>query len=179
VEEGAVRDVHAYVGPAPSRASDGAATSLGEVPAAAAAAYFLHLAATADGRMSDRAILPAVIADSADVWRALLGVSRDNATRGRATRTNAAIWVSRFAAVKLDGHPNDLAWRGDEERDGDDARGSAVFALSQLRDREGIPPLIQVARTNRDAYLRRQALFWLGQSGDARALDLFEEILAR
>jgi hypothetical protein len=36
-----------------------------------------------------------------------------------------------------------------------------------------------VARTHRDARVRRQALFWLGQSGDARGLDVMEEILNR
>ena len=37
--------------------------------------------------------------------------------------------------------------------------------------------MIRIARTNRDPNLRRTALFWLGQSKDPRALDLFEELL--
>jgi hypothetical protein len=177
---GTVSDIRSFVGPA-RQASDASLTDLGVVPAREAAEYFLSLAATAPGRASDKAIMPAVLADSASVWRGLLAVARDSMTRSRGTRNNAAFWVSRFAAAKLDGHGEDLAAA---EEDGDDsekndARSSAVFALSQLRDREGIPPLLQVARTNRDAYLRRQALFWLGQSGDARGLALFEEILAR
>jgi HEAT repeat protein len=52
-----------------------------------------------------------------------------------------------------------------------------VFALSQRPDEEGVPALIRIARTHRHPELRRQALFWLGQSGDPRALTLFEEIL--
>jgi hypothetical protein len=40
-----------------------------------------------------------------------------------------------------------------------------------------VPALIRVARTNKDPELRKTALFWLGQSEDPRALDLFEEIL--
>ena len=39
--------------------------------------------------------------------------------------------------------------------------------------------LIQVARTNRNAVVRRQAIFWLGQSKDPRALSFFEEILTK
>jgi HEAT repeat protein len=62
--------------------------------------------------------------------------------------------------------------------DESEARTSAVFALSQLRNHEGVPPLLEVAQTNRDARVRRQALFWLGQSGDRRGLDLFERILS-
>ncbi len=53
----------------------------------------------------------------------------------------------------------------------------AVFALSQLPKDEGIPLLIQVARTNRNPEVRKQAMFWLGQSHDARALQFFEDVL--
>jgi HEAT repeat protein len=55
----------------------------------------------------------------------------------------------------------------------------AVFALSQLPKDEGVPKLIEVARTNRNPAVRKQAMFWLGQSKDARAVKFFEEILAR
>lgn len=177
--DGAVSDVRTFVGP-PRQGGDSPATDLGVVPARDAAAFFLDLAATAPGRASDKAIMPAILADSASVWRGLLAVARDSTSRSHGTRNNAAFWVSRFAAAKLDGHGEDLAAAEEDDDDSEksDARSSAVFALSQLRNREGIPPLLQVARTNKDAHLRRQALFWLGQSGDARGLALFEEILS-
>jgi HEAT repeat protein len=54
-----------------------------------------------------------------------------------------------------------------------------VFALSQRPREEGIPALIAVAKTNRDPEIRRKALFWLGQSEDPRALDLFEQLLTK
>jgi HEAT repeat protein len=180
VGEGTLTDLRTYVGPVPARGNETPATDLGVVPAREAAAYFLQVAATASSRPSDRAILAAVLADSASVWRGLLAVARDTETRSHATRNNAAFWLSRFTAATAAGHPEDLAETDDEEEDDrSDTRTSAVFALSQLRDREGIAPLIQVARTNRDARVRKSALFWLGQSGDPRALALFEEILAR
>ena len=53
----------------------------------------------------------------------------------------------------------------------------AVFALSQLPKDEGVPLLIQQARTNKNPVVRKQAMFWLGQSKDPRALKFFEEIL--
>jgi HEAT repeat protein len=62
--------------------------------------------------------------------------------------------------------------RGDRE-----VRKQAIFALSQRSTDEGVPVLIRIARNNPDAELRRTALFWLGQSEDPRAVDLFEEIL--
>jgi hypothetical protein len=39
--------------------------------------------------------------------------------------------------------------------------------------------LIQVARNNRNPVVRKEAMFWLGQSNDTRALAFFEEILAK
>jgi hypothetical protein len=55
----------------------------------------------------------------------------------------------------------------------------AVFALSQLPKDEGVPKLIEVAETNRNVEVRKQAMFWLGQSNDPRALDFFEKVLTR
>jgi HEAT repeat protein len=55
----------------------------------------------------------------------------------------------------------------------------AVFALSQLPKDEGVPLLISVARTNRNPVVRKQAMFWLGQSNDPRALEFFEQILGK
>jgi hypothetical protein len=59
------------------------------------------------------------------------------------------------------------------------AQDDAVFALSQRPRDEGIPALIAIAKNNRDPEIRKKAMFWLGQSGDPRALDLFEQILTR
>ena len=53
----------------------------------------------------------------------------------------------------------------------------AVFALSQLPKDDGVPKLIDVARKNRNPEVRRQAMFWLGQSNDPRALAFFEDVL--
>ena len=51
--------------------------------------------------------------------------------------------------------------------------------LSQLPKDEGVPKLIEVAQTNPTREVRKQAMFWLGQSNDPRALAFFEKILAR
>jgi len=44
---------------------------------------------------------------------------------------------------------------------------------------EGVPKLIEVAKTNRNHEVRKQAMFWLGQSNDPRALEFFEQVLTR
>jgi HEAT repeat protein len=53
----------------------------------------------------------------------------------------------------------------------------AVFALSQLPKDEGVPLLVSLARTHQSHEVRKQAMFWLGQSGDPRALAFFEDVL--
>jgi HEAT repeat protein len=54
-----------------------------------------------------------------------------------------------------------------------------VFALSQLPANEGVPKLIEVASSHSNLAVRRQAMFWLGQSKDPRAVDFFAQILLR
>ena len=53
----------------------------------------------------------------------------------------------------------------------------AIFALSQLPADEGIPLLIEMAETHPQSEIRKRAMFWLGQSGDRRAVDFFEQVL--
>jgi HEAT repeat protein len=56
---------------------------------------------------------------------------------------------------------------------------TAVSALARMPKDEGVPLLIQVARTNRNVDVRKQAMFWLGESKDPRAVSFFEEILTK
>jgi hypothetical protein len=174
-EQGAVRVVRLDVGPSRARDTMNDVTDLGAVPAAAAADYLLDLAASGSNSGA-RAITAAVLADSASVWRRLLAIARDSSARPRSTRHEAAFWLAQFSAAKLDGRGESFLG-SDEDDDRDDPRSSAIFALSQLRNHEGIEPLLQIARTNHDARLRRKALFWLGESADPRAIALFGEIM--
>jgi hypothetical protein len=42
---------------------------------------------------------------------------------------------------------------------------------------EDVPKLIQVAQRNKNPEVRNQAMFWVGQSTDPRALEFFEKVL--
>ena len=44
---------------------------------------------------------------------------------------------------------------------------------------DAVPRLISVAKTNKNPVVRKQAIFWLGQMNDPRALDFLEEILTK
>ena len=174
VEDGTVHRIETFVGPLSSRR----ARDLGEVSAAEAARYLMTIAAQGTHGASSKAIFPAVLADSAVVWPALFPIARDVDRRSRGARQDAMFWLSRFASGAVAGRPNDpFADEEEDEHADDDLKSHAVFVLSQLPREEGVPQLIQVARTNKSWRVRSKALFWLGQSGDPRAIDLFESVL--
>ena len=176
LEDGAVQRVESWVGPLRSRG----ARDLGEVSAPEAARYLMTIAARGTARASKNAIFPAVLADSATVWPALFPIARDTDTRSKSTRQDALFWLSRFASAALAGRPNNPFAEDEESSSEDDElKTHAVFVLSQLPRDEGIPQLLEIARSNRNWRVRSQALFWLGQSGDPRAIDLFESVLRR
>ena len=176
VTGGAVGDVRTYVG---GTAGDReGVTDLGEVPAREAASWLLQLARRGDAR-SEKAILGAVLADSAVVWPDLLAIARDDGT-SRRTRREAMHWLGRFASAKQAGHP-DRPWSDDEDEKETpeiEVKKSAVFALSQHGSR-GVEPLLRIARTNEEPAVRSSAMFWLSQTDDRRVVDLFEEILKK
>ncbi len=154
------------------RRSDRDVADLGVVPSAEAAHLLLKLARRAydDG---GELITAATLADSVAIWPELIELAKDQQV-GMETRRQAVFWLGQAAGKAATGGLDSIARddRGDLE-----VRKQAVFALSQRPTEEGVPALIRIARTNPHAELRKSALFWLGQSEDPRALELFEELL--
>ena len=170
VSRGSVVTVRTYVGG--RWRPDPAVTDFGTVSAREAAAYLLELAARPGGLDGDP-VLPATLADSTIIWPALLRLAR-NERLPQDRRRSAVFWLSQAAGDAAAGALDSIAVYSSGDRE---VRKQAVFALSQRSGNEGVPALIRIARTNPDPELRKTALFWLGQSEDPRALDLFEEIL--
>jgi HEAT repeat protein len=174
VDNGAVDRLQYYVGPLRDRA----ARDLGAVSAPEAARYLMTLAAEGSSRASAKAIMPAVLADSATVWPVLLGIAKDRETRNRSTRQEAALWLSRFASGAVAGYRNDPFVEDDSDKtEEEELKTQAIFVASQLPRGDGIPLLLEVARSNKNPRIRASAMFWLGQSGDERAIALFESVL--
>ncbi len=148
---------------------------LGIVGAPEAADYFLALAQRTESRVGDDAILAAVLADSVTPWPGLFSIVHGESVP-RGTRQSATFWLSRGAAAAVN-HRELFAEREEDESEREQVRNAAIFALSQQPRDEGVPALIRVARSNASPAARDKALFWLGQSGDPRALDLFAQIL--
>jgi hypothetical protein len=171
---GEISDLRFYVG-GRWRPAGADVVDLGNVPAGEAAEYLVSIAQTERGSMGHKAIFPATIADSANIWPALLRIAR-NADLPRETRTQSVFWLGQAAGESATRDLNNIVLDNSIDRE---VREQAVFALSQRPHEEGVPALISVARTNKDPEIRKKALFWLGQSNDPRALDLFEELLTR
>ncbi len=168
---GRITDLRVYVGGEwrPSTT----ATDLGTVGTKDAATYLLSLAGRDESRASEKAIFPAVLADSVTIWPDLLKIAKaDNVSRK--VKRSAVFWLGQAAGDAATRGLTDLVDDGSADRE---VRETAVFALSQRPRDEGVPALIRIARQNKDPDLRRKAIFWLGQSDDPRALSLFEELL--
>ncbi len=171
---GELTDLRFYVGgrwrPAAADVVD-----LGNVPAREAADFLLSIVQNDRGSVGKKAIFPATIADSAEIWPTLIKIAR-NPELPRESRTQSVFWLGQAAGDAATANLNSLVLDNSVDRE---VREQAVFALSQRPRDEGVPALIAVAKTNKDPDIRKKALFWLGQSGDPRALDLFEQLLTK
>lgn len=143
-------------------------TDLGRVAAPEAAAAFLSLAETARDGAGGSLVVGAAIADSAEIWPDLLRLARKPGLP-KDTRDDVILWLG-FAAGDALGPEGTNA-------DEDDVRESAIFALSQRPEDEAVPALIRVVEGDLPVHLKKTALFWLGQTDDDRAIDVYEGIL--
>jgi FOG: HEAT repeat len=91
-------------------------------------------------------------------------------------RKQAMFWLGHKAGEKSLGVLKDYIEATDADTE---LQKHAVFVLSRRPKEEAVPLLIKLARTHPKPEVRKQALFWLGRTGDERALALFEELLAK
>jgi HEAT repeat protein len=176
-----VISIKTYVGP-PS--AEPGTTDLGSVRPEDAVEYLLSLARDGEGRVGREAIMPAMLADGVDASDELLAIGRD-ASRPRETRRSALSWLGQTAG--LEGAvparvSNALLQIARDETDNMEVRRSALAVLSRLDHGAGIPPLIDLARSNLSGdrtWLSREALNALARSGDPRARDFLRSVIQR
>jgi hypothetical protein len=135
---------------------------------------FLATLATGDGsrRLTNNATMALALHGDQQAADRLIALARS--AKSTQVRGTALFWIAQRAGDTAVG-PITQALEDPET----EVRKKAVFALSQLPRNEGVPKLIDVARTHRDPAVRKQAMFWLGQSRDPRALAFFEQILTQ
>jgi hypothetical protein len=104
----------------------------------------------------------------------LIRIAKDDPDRE--VRSKSIFWLGQKASAESVKALKDIVGNPDET---DPLKDQAIFAISQLPKNQSIPLLIDIAKTNKSASVRKKAIFWLGQSGDEAALKFFEGILLK
>jgi HEAT repeat protein len=90
------------------------------------------------------------------------------------TRKNAAFWLGQKASDRAVGALKDIAYNDEDT----EVQRSAMFALAQVEENGGsVDELINIARTHPNPKIRKDAIFWLGQSEDPKALAVLVEMV--
>jgi len=167
VINGEVTRARVYVGPIPSPSSDvrTITTSANDVQA-----WLTDAIERGSARVASDLVLPLMLVEGSAPWKMFLGLARDE-NRPRELKRTLMMWLSNAVSDHL-GILDDVA-----RTDDDEMRDQAVFVLSQRPKTEGVPALIDVAKTSTHPSARKAAIYWLGQSGDPRAIDVYAELL--
>jgi hypothetical protein len=164
---GEVTRARVYVGPVPPPRGD---VRVVNATASDAEAWLSETVERGTPRAASDLLLPLILVDGGDPWKLFLKLARDE-NRPMEFKRTVMMWLSNAVSEHL-GILDDPA-RTEE----DEMRDQAVYVLSQRPKAEGIPALIDVARTSSHPSARKTALYWLGQSGDPRAVDVYAELL--
>ncbi len=171
--------VQAYVGPRDSTVRG--VTDLGQVRAQDAADYLLSLAAKIDGRAGRDAIMPAMLADSANTSATLVAIARNTALP-RETRRSALTYMGRSTDGLQTIPPSvtdPILGIARDETDNQSVRQGALSVLGRLDHGAGIPPLIQLSQQTASTWLARQSMQTLAGSGDPRARQYLRTAVRR
>jgi HEAT repeat protein len=127
-----------------------------------------------DYKIKKKVIFSIQLSDSEESVEELIKIAKNEDSRE--VRKSAIFWLGQKASEKSISALKDVVEGSKED---DEVKKSAVFALSQLPKDQAILALIEIANTNKSAAVRKNAIFWLGQTGDERALQFFEDILLK
>lgn len=176
VRDGRVRQLQFASEGCPVQAGNRKVLWLDSVAPAASVDFLARLAARrgdgkGDDELSERAL--AGLAFHADPQAPLSLVHLAREGGAEELRSQSLFWLAQTEA------PEAARWiREAIARDpASEVREQGVFALSQLPD--GAPQLLALLRESADRDVKRQAIFWLGQSDDPRATAELERLLTR
>lgn len=125
-------------------------------------------------RVREHAIFALTVSKEPEAINAIIQSAHND--KSPRVRGQALFWLAQRASHQIAASVIAAAIARDPETE---VKRRAVFALTQIPKGDGVPLLIQVARTNQNPAVRKQAMFWLGQSKDPRALKFFEDLLAK
>ncbi len=144
---------------------------MGDVNSAQSVEFLKTLASNLDARdRSEPALSAIALHRDPAALAAILDLAKNGAPR---MRQRSLFWIARRAESQAAG----IITQAIDNDPDVEVKKQAVFALSQLPRDEAIPLLIALARSHTHPIVRKQSMFWLGQSKDPRALSFFEEVL--
>ena len=144
---------------------------LGDVASSQSVDFLKTLARDVDTRERSEGALAAIaLHRDPAAGSAILEIAKTGTPR---LRQRALFWIARRAESQAAG----IITQAIDNDPDVEVKRQAVFALSQLPADQGIPMLIKLAGSHTHPTVRKQAMFWLGESKDPRALRFFEEIL--
>jgi hypothetical protein len=186
LSDGAINAIALHADPAADRALDGFVDATRPEEVRRKAAFWLGNARGRHGydtlvrtlqsdpsdRVREHAIFALTQSKEADAVKTIIQTARED--KSPRVRGQALFWLAQKAQRQIASTAIAEAIEKDPETE---VKKKAVFALTQIPQGDGVPMLIQVAKTNTNPAVRKQAMFWLGQSKDQRALKFFEEVL--
>jgi len=127
-----------------------------------------------DTELRTQAVFAIQLGDDERAVKELIKIAKTD--KNQKVRKTAIFWLGQKASEESIKALKDVI---DEPEEDSEMKQSAVFAISQLPKEQSVPLLIDIAKTHQNPKIRKNAIFWLGQSGDEEALKFFEEILLK
>jgi hypothetical protein len=124
-------------------------------------------------RVRERAVFALTQSKEAGAIPEIVRVAREDSTAR--VRGQALFWLAQTASHQISEDAIRRAIDNDPETE---VKKKAVFALTQMKNGDGVPLLIEIARTNRNAVVKKEAMVQLGRSKDPRAVKFFEDLLS-
>ncbi len=157
------------------RPTDERVTDLGQVSSREVSAWIFANLTKFDGISDkDRVLLPAVLAADAQVIEPLKSIA-SNESRADHMRRQAVQWLGLVGDASVAGDLLRYAKSGDAS--GRKSLASAAMgALAQLDDDAGVPGLLELSR-DAEQQIHHDAVFWLGQTSDPRALRRLHQVI--
>ncbi|HEX9902232.1 MAG TPA: HEAT repeat domain-containing protein [Acidobacteriota bacterium] len=132
------------------------------------------LGSTRDEELKEQVVFALTLTDRREAVAELIRIAKSDPDRE--VRKKAIFWLGQKASQEAVKTLKDVVDKPDEDVE---VKESAVFAISQLPKDKAVPLLVAIARENKSPSVRKKAIFWLGQTGEKEALELFEEILLK
>ncbi len=157
---------------APANLRENAIFWLGQRRSAENAEFLRGLYTTLESEdLKDKVIFSVSQMGGAENYRWMMDIAL-NEREGIERRKNALFWAGQSRSVDI----ADLVRLYDSMKDRE-MRGHLIFVYSQRREEAALDKLFAIGKNEPDRELRKQAIFWIGQSRSPRAAQYLQELI--